>query len=420
MNLIMRNSTTIKDVILAPGGGGFFYDDQAAIREGVDHNGFLYVGAPRTSGFAAIRMPAASLSIGLVLADETVVWGDMMGVQYGGAGGREAVFDIDHIRAITENALVPRLVGADVAKFLVACDEILCDGNASRLPLPIKYGLSQALLCAAAHYHGMTPSEVVCLEFNLPLPERSIPLYAQSGDARELNVDKMILKSVDVLPHGLINSREKFGRNGGAFRQFVKWVVKRISEIGAPDYHPTLHFDVYGWIGMEIGLEPGKIAEFIARVADDASGYRIHIECPADYGSTDRQVEKYSEIVRMLDQRGSNARVVVDEQCNTLADIEKFAKAKAAHLVQIKMPDVGSIADSVRAVLMCKKGGVGAYLGGSCTETDLSARISAHVAVATQADMILAKPGMGVDEGLSIVGNEQNRLLSLLSYRRRR
>jgi methylaspartate ammonia-lyase len=40
--------------------------------------------------------------------------------------------------------------------------------------------------------------------------------------------------------------------------------------------------------------------------------------------------------------------------------------------------------------------------------------MSVHVAVATQADMMLAKPGMGVDEAISIVGNEQSRLLALL------
>jgi methylaspartate ammonia-lyase len=35
------------------------------------------------------------------------------------------------------------------------------------------------------------------------------------------------------------------------------------------------------------------------------------------------------------------------------------------------------------------------------------------VALATGADVVLAKPGMGVDEGLSIVGNEMARTLRL-------
>ncbi|MER9083165.1 methylaspartate ammonia-lyase, partial [Mesorhizobium sp. M0895] len=79
----------IKDVLLAPGNGAFFYDDQEAIRSGAIQNGFIYVGEPRTPGFTSIRIPASSLGVGLVLTDDTVVWGDMMNVQYSGAGGRD-------------------------------------------------------------------------------------------------------------------------------------------------------------------------------------------------------------------------------------------------------------------------------------------------------------------------------------------
>lgn len=414
----MRAFPSIRDVILAPGYGSFFYDDQSAIRAGVAHDGFRYLGAPQTPGFATIRMPSRSLSIGLILSDSMIVWGDMMSVQYSGAGGRDAVFQVDTIHALTRSVVVPRLLSADVSSFLAACESVLAHHDGKRLPLAIEYGVSQALLRATAHIARITLAEVICSEYGLPLPEKPVPLYAQSGDSREINVDKMILKSVDVLPHGLINSREKFGASGETFRDFVKWVAKRTREIGEPGYHPILHFDVYGWIGLEIGMEAQKIADFIARVADDVPGYRVHIECPADFGSTEAQLEEYAKIVALLDRRGTEARVVVDEQCNTLDDIRLFAKARAAHLVQIKMPDVGSVADSAEAVLICKENEVGAYVGGSCTETDLSARAAVNIAVATQADMMLAKPGMGVDEAISIVGNEQSRLLSILNYRR--
>ncbi|RWM26777.1 methylaspartate ammonia-lyase, partial [Mesorhizobium sp.] len=299
-----------------------------------------------------------------------------------------------------------------------ACAKVFEPFGHKRLPLAIEYGVSQALLRAAAFLHRRTMAEVVCAELDLPLPTRRVPIYCQSGDAREINVDKMILKAVDVLPHGLINSRQKFGVKGYTFMGFVRWVATRTREIGRPGYHPVLHFDVYGWIGLEIGLKPQRIADFICRVADTVPGFTLNIECPADFGSTQAQIENYAKIVSILDDRGSSARIVVDERCNTLDDIRLFAEAKAAHLIQIKTPDVGSIADTARAVLLCKANRVGAYVGGSCTETDLSAQASVHVSVATQADMILAKPGMGVDEAFSIVGNEQNRLLAMLNRRR--
>ncbi|MER8501745.1 methylaspartate ammonia-lyase [Mesorhizobium sp. M0195] len=407
----------IKDVLLAPGNGAFFYDDQAAIRDGATQDGFTYVGAPVTPGFKSIRIPASSLSVGLALTDDIVVWGDMMNVQYSGAGGRDPLFDTNQISDLTSRVVAPRLLDIDASRFRDSCTKVLEALGHQRLPLAVEYGVSQALLRAAAHLQRKTMAEIVCSEFNLPLPKRRVPIYCQSGDTREINVDKMILKAVDVLPHGLINSRQKFGLDGQTFLEFVKWVAARTREIGRPGYQPVLHFDVYGWIGQEIGLEPKTIADFICKVAGTVPDFTLNIESPADFGSTQAQIENYAKIVSILDNRGSNARIVVDERCNTLEDIRLFAEAKATHLVQIKTPDVGSIADTARAVLICKANKVGAYVGGSCTETDLSAQVSVHVSVATQADMMLAKPGMGVDEAFSIVGNEQNRLLAMLNRR---
>ncbi|MER8492673.1 methylaspartate ammonia-lyase [Mesorhizobium australicum] len=408
----------IKDVLLAPGNGAFFYDDQAAIRSGAIQDGFIYVGEPITAGFKSIRIPASSLSVGLVLTDDTVVWGDMMNVQYSGTGGRDPLFETAQISDLTSRVVAPRLLDVDASFYLHACAKVFERFEQERLPLAIEYGVSQALLHAAAHLQRKTMAEIICSEFNLPLPTRRVPIYCQSGDAREINVDKMILKEVDVLPHGLINSRQKFGLGGQTFMEFVKWVATRTRQIGGPGYHPMLHFDVYGWIGQEMGLEPQSIADFICKIADTVPGFTLNIESPADFGSTQAQIENYAQIVSILDDRSSSARIVVDERCNTLEDIRLFAEAKAAHLVQIKTPDVGSIADTARAVLICKENRVGAYVGGSCTETDLSAQASVHVSVATQADMMLAKPGMGVDEAFSIVGNEQNRLLAMLNRRR--
>jgi methylaspartate ammonia-lyase len=58
------------------------------------------------------------------------------------------------------------------------------------------------------------------------------------------------------------------------------------------------------------------------------------------------------------------------------------------------------------------------YLGGTCNETDRSARMCVHVALAVQPDQMLAKPGMGVDEGFMIVKNEMGRALAVLRHRR--
>ena len=82
-------------------------------------------------------------------------------------------------------------------------------------------------------------------------------------------------------------------------------------------------------------------------------------------------------------------------------------------MAQIKTPDLGGINNSIEAVLYCRQNGMGAYLGGTCNETNRSAEVGAHIAMATQPKQYLAKPGMGVDEGYMIVFNEMSRILAL-------
>ena len=101
-----------------------------------------------------------------------------------------------------------------------------------------------------------------------------------------------------------------------------------------------------------------------------------------------------------------------------MEDIELFVDANAADVIHVKTPDLGGINNTIEALLLVRDRGLVAYCGGTCNETDRSAQVSAHVAMACGAGQILAKPGMGVDEGLMIVGNEMTRVAALAAARK--
>ena len=86
-------------------------------------------------------------------------------------------------------------------------------------------------------------------------------------------------------------------------------------------------------------------------------------------------------------------------------------------MIQVKTPDLGSLHKSAESVLYCKAHGVKAYQGGTCNETARSAQVSVHVAMATSPEQILAKPGMGVDEGIMLAYNEMQQILALRKHR---
>jgi methylaspartate ammonia-lyase len=409
----------IIDVIASPAFGGFYNDDQAAIKSGAARDGSFYVGVARTPGFPAVRVPAAAVAVGLVLSDGSAAWGDAMNVQYCGVAGREERLDAVRLTSEIRSTVAPLLRGLDLDSYRAVDRRLFGPGGAlEATPLSLKYGLSQALLSGAAAASRCTVTELVVREYELPLVARAVPIYCQSGDNRYDNVDKMILRGVDVLPHGLLNNTGLIGSDGGALLQYVGWVRDRIRSHGAQGYVPRLHFDVYGCIGDIFQLDLERMAQYLLKVEQAAAPFSLQLEAVADFGSLAAQVAGFAALRRRLREKNSRLRLVADEWCNTLQDFDAFIAADAVDVIQIKMPDMGTLSDTIEGVLRCQRAGVGAYLGGSCTETDVSARLSAQIGLAAQVDMILAKPGMGVDEGYMIVANEQARVLAQLAARR--
>ncbi len=412
----------ILDVVCAPGRTGFYFDDQRAIKLGASHDGALYLGKPVTEGFSAVRQAGESISVMLVLEDGQVAYGDCAAVQYSGAGGRDPLFLARDFIPVIERYIKPRLVGREADSFRVlAADMEAITVSGKRLHTAIRYGVSQALLDAVARATGRMMCEVVANEYGCSVSDRPVPIFTQSGDDRYDNADKMIMKGAEVLPHALINNVEtKLGKNGEKLAEYVAWLRDRILQKRVdPSYAPVLHIDVYGTIGAVYGNNNyPAMADYLARLEEIAKPFHLRIEGPMDC-DTDRetQLNALAGLTAELDARGIDVELVADEWCNTLEDIKLFADRKAGHMIQIKTPDLGGVNNTIEAVLYCKSKGIGAYQGGTCNETDRSAQVCVHCAMATQPAQILAKPGMGVDEGYMIVFNEMQRILALRAAR---
>ncbi len=408
----------IIDVVCSKGRTGFYFDDQRAIKQGAGHDGVFYTGAPVTEGFTSVRQAGESISVMLILEDGQIAYGDCAAVQYSGAGGRDPLFLAKDFIPLIQEHIKPQLVGkeADDFRSLTAMMEAI-EVDGKRLHTAIRYGVSQALLDAVAKATGRLMCEVVADEYGCTVSETPIPIFTQSGDDRYDNSDKMIIKGAQVLPHALINNVEtKLGRDGELLAEYVTWLRNRILEYRTDEsYLPVLHIDCYGTIGAVYGnTNYAAMADYIEELGRIAKPFHLRIEGPMDCDSTrEAQIEALSGLTRELDARGCDVELVADEWCNTLEDIKLFADAKAGHMVQIKTPDLGGVNNTIEAVLYCKEKGIGAYQGGTCNETDRSAQVCVNCAMATQPVQILAKPGMGVDEGFMIVYNEMERILAL-------
>ncbi len=406
----------IKKVLTSAGKTGFYFDDQAAIKNDAKEDGFTYQGQVVTEGFSFIRQAGESISVMLLLEDGQLAYGDCAAVQYSGAGGRDPLFLAKDFIPVIEEELAPLLINEKLDSFKRLAEKI--DNhkiNGKKIHTALRYGITQAILDAVAKARHKTRTEVVAEDYDLELINKAIPIFAQTGDDRYLNSDKIIIKGLDVFPHGLINNvKTKLGKDGEKLIDYIKWLKKRIDEIGLDFYKPIFHIDVYGTIGIAFKDNWEKMIDYFAKLEETAAPYHLRIEGPIDPGNREEQIKGLKKIRKDLRKRGIKVEIVADEWCNTLEDIKLFVDEKAADMIQIKTPDLGGINNTIEAVLYCREHGIAAYQGGTCNETDRSAQISTDIALASRPDQILAKPGMGVDEGYMIVYNEMQRVLTLI------
>lgn len=411
----------IVDVVSSCGRTGFFFDDQKAIKKGARSDGNFYLGEPVTDGFSRVRQAGESLTILLVLEDGQVAMGDCCAVQYSGCGGRDPLFIASDFKKIVDERIKPLLLNRELTTFKAMAyefDHLELDGK--RIHTALRYGITQAILDAIAKSQHTQMANIIANEYHTQVSDTLIPIFSQSGDSRYDNVDKMIIKESAVLPHGLINNVEtKLGYQGEKLLDYVKWLRKRVDEHrNHEDYYPVFHIDVYGTLGIIFKEDYDSMVEYLRTLREASGPYHLRIEGPVDFDNREKTMLGLQIITRKLDEKGIDCEIVADEWCNTLEDIKEFADKKAGHMVQIKTPDLGGIQNIVEAVLYCKEKSIGAYQGGTCNETDISAKACVHCAMATQPVQILAKPGMGVDEGYMIVFNEMNRIITLESIRK--
>ena len=411
----------VKEVICAEGRSGYMHRDLLAIKSGkAKRNGSLFEGAPMSPGFTRIIEPATVISVMLVLEDGQIAFGDCADVILAGVAGRDPAFNSRHHIDYVRSEVADALRGRDVSRFRENAEEM--DGflhEGKRLHTAIRYGVSQALLHATALSRKETMTETIAREYGSTISTEPIPILASCHKDDAGQLDRVILKRVGLLPHGSFQIvGEHIGLQGEKLAAFVRGVAARITEIGDPDYSPRIHVDLYGTLGELFELKVDAIADYLGRLRKESGAYQLLVESPMIAKTQAEQVEKFAALKRRLKARGTDVGIVADEWCNTISDIRLFTEAEASDFVQIKTPDLGSIHNTIEAVLYCKANGMGACLGGTANETDHSTRISTHMGLACRPDFMLSKPGLGADEALMIQTNEMARTLAILAARR--
>lgn len=408
----------IRQVLCAAGRSGYLHLDLLAIKAGAKADGGIFHGPTVGAGFKKIAEPASILSVMLVLEDGQVAFGDCADVIFAGVAGRDPLFDAEAYMDTVKGPVAEVLTGQDASVFrpMAGSVDAMAVGG-KRLHTALRYGITQALLHAASLANRQTMAEVISREYGTPISKTPIGILASLQNEDIMQLDRMVLKRVELLPHAYFTTPEEVGAKGEKLSAWVRRIAGRIQAVGEADYRPRFHVDVYGTLGEVFKMDVDAIADYIGTLREAAAPYELLVESPVIARTQAAQIEVFGKLRGALNRKGIPVRIIADEWCNTREDIGLFADAHAADYVQIKTPDLGGINNTIESVLYCRRKGVGACLGGTGNETDQSARISTHIGLACQPDFMLSKPGLGGDEALMIQSNEMARTLAILQSR---
>ena len=406
----------IKNVIYSLGQSGFFNQDLAAVKAGAKIDCFYYSDAPVTNGFNQILQTGQALSVMLILEDGQVAYGDCLDVIFAGAAGRDSIFRAQEHLNYLETRMRDFLIGQDLNEFKLLAIEIdNMQTDQKPLHTALRYGLTQAILHAVSLANRITMTQVVAREYGTEIMSEAIPILANVDAEDWISVDKVIMKQVELLPHGAFENVERdLGLQGEKLIAYATRLISRIEKIGGRDYQPKIHFDLYGSLGELFDNDIEKLVDYLPAIQEIIRDRELLLESPIVASNQQEQIRLFKLLRSAIQKRNLNMKLVVDEWCNTFEDIKKFEDENATDFVQVKTPDLGGINNTIEALLYCRRRGIGVCLGGSANETDQSTKITTQIGLACHPDFMLAKPGFGNDEALMIQRNEMNRTLNLI------
>ena len=401
-------SKKIMDVVTYRGVGGYYFEDLDHIRAHHTPLAERYHTRTGHQRYPFVRTPAPVIGVGLTLEDGQTFFGDAVAVSFGGKSGRAAIGSDAALESWFKGDFAPWIKGQSLDSWLDTETRFL--QTFPETPAFMRYAVSQALVGASSSITKQPPAFLMARELGITPAAEPVPAHGSAGADFGATVDRMLARHVPFLPQGQFeNLNTQIGPDGAHLLTWTRDFVQRAKRF---HYQPTLTLDFHGALETVFAGDHIKIARFMATLLEAAKPLNLHVESPIVGRDLADHATRLSQLKQELRRLNTKVAIIADEWANETADIQYLIEQNAVDGIHIKCPDTGALSQCAAAVAACKARQIFVILGGSCTETDLGARLTAHLAVATAPDAVLIKPGMGFDESYALITNEMARIFA--------
>jgi methylaspartate ammonia-lyase len=403
----------IADVVVSEGVGASYCTDQVALQRGAK-DGLFILAEPVLHGFRAPREVAEVVSIHLLLEDGSVASGDCHSVYYPGRAGVDPPLRAGDLRPVVEQVVAPLLRGREIGAFREMNrrlgEELQRAGL--RVGSALRWGLGSALLNSVAASRRLSAAEVVAEEWGLEFAPRPLSLNGQHGLGWELGADKALLGRLAAY-HRATHNQAMWEEHPAALR----WLRERAARF-APGHAPLVQLDLNGFPGRLFGDDPKGLLACLEGLEQAAVPLRLLLGSPFEMKSREEQIAALAGLRREIRRQGLTSELIAEFWCASREDHLAFAEAEAADYQMVHAPTIGDVANVVQTIVDLKQRSVKVYLAGTATGTGTSATVIAHLALGTNPELVLATPGGGLTEAVSLAVTEANKIMALAARRR--
>jgi methylaspartate ammonia-lyase len=247
---------------------------------------------------------------------------------------------------------------------------------------------------------------VLVEEFDLPAPTTAVALQMPVRRGQRLQ----LYEKVSTLAYAVDGTSPEaaLGANGERIQRFVRRLRERLVAV-EQQRQMTIHLDVAGGLGRLFDEDAGKILGALYGLEKAAAPCLIRVQDPVIMADLDQQNEIWGQLRDYMRMRGMALQLVASAGISTLADVEALAQAGAAHLLHLRMPQLGTIQELMVASQLCRTHDVGILL------EQVPSAMNSQVALAIQPDVLTYPISWPAEMSIATFHNEMARTLAWLT-----
>ncbi len=283
----------------------------------------------------------------------------------------------------------------------------------------IRFGVTQALLSACAHDRKTCEARVILDAYGLAFIDSSVPIHVELDTIEAGTLIPLLIHRAVSLGYTTrkSNFKETLGQNLENLVRYVQLLQQQTPDLFGEAQRPVVHVNVQGTLGETHENNPGKMLGTLVQLESRVPQYPVRVQDPGIMSTLESQIDLMTRLGGYMRSRKMSTELVAGAWIDSLKSLDAFLEVKAADMIHIDPLRMGGIHHTIQAILACKKKGIPVLLGGSPSETARCAGTAAQLAIATQPDLVMAKPGYQGDVATTHMTSEMARARAQLVHR---